>query len=88
MGVGIFLFPRLLGGEFGENVTFRRMALAAVALLASFAVEIWVNPAAGQILRAAAFIFALAHVPWRRGKDAPPPGTLANALRFCACRSR
>lgn len=82
MGVGIFLFPRLLGGEFGENVTFRRMALAAVALLASFAVEIWVNPPAGQILRAAAFIFTLAHVPWRRAKDAVSPGTLANALRF------
>jgi uncharacterized protein involved in response to NO len=67
MGVGIFLFPRLLGGDFGEDVTFRRMALAAVALLASFAVEVWVLPAAGQILR---------------GKDAATPGTLANALRF------
>lgn len=82
MGVGIFLFPRLLGGEFGENVTFRRMTLAAVALLASFAVEVWIHPAAGQILRTAAFIFALAHVPWRRAKDAVSPGTLANALRF------
>lgn len=82
MGVGIFLFPRLLGGEFGESVTFRRMALAAVALLASFAVEVWLNPAAGQILRAAALVFALAHVRWRRGRDAASPGTLANALRF------
>jgi uncharacterized protein involved in response to NO len=82
MGVGIFLFPRLLGGEFGEDVTFRRMALAAAALLASFAVEVWVNPAAGQILRAAALVFALAHVRWRRGKNATSPGTLANALRF------
>jgi uncharacterized protein involved in response to NO len=82
MGVGIFLFPRLLGGGFGEDATFRRMALAAVALPASFAVEVWVNPAAGQILRAAALVFALAHVRWRRGKDAASPGTLANALRF------
>ena len=83
MGVGIFLFPRLLGGEFGEDATLRRMALAAVALLASFAVEIWIPPTAGQILRAMAFVFALAHVRWRRGKDAASPGTLANALRFC-----
>ena len=83
MGVGIFLFPRLLGGEFGEDATLRRMALAAVALLASFAVEIWIHPTAGQILRAMAFVFALAHVRWRRGKDAASPGTLANALRFC-----
>lgn len=85
MGVGIFLFPRLLGGNFGgerePRRAFRQMALAAVALLASFGVEVWVNPAAGQILRAAAFVFALAHVRWRRAKDAPSPGTLANALR-------
>ncbi len=82
MGVGIFLFPRLLGGGFGENVTFGRMALAAVALLASFPVEVWYNPTAGQILRTAAILFSLSHVRWRRGKDAPSPGTLANALRF------
>ena len=83
MGVGIFLFPRLLGGDFGENVTLRRMVLVAVALLGSFAVEIWINHTAGQILRAAAFVLALTHVPWRRSKDATSPGTLANALRFC-----
>jgi uncharacterized protein involved in response to NO len=82
MGVGIFLFPRLLGGGFGESASFRRMALAALVLLASFAVEIRINPAAGQILRAAAFLFALSHVRWRRDKDAASPGTLANSLRF------
>lgn len=89
MGVGIFLFPRLLGGDFGEPATptdtrksFRHMLLAAVVLLASFGVEVWVNPPAGQVLRAAAFIFTLSHVRWSRGKNAPSPGTLANALRF------
>ena len=89
MGVGIFLFPRLLGGDFGEPASerdtrrsFGYMALAAVALLASFGVEVWLNPMAGQLLRAAAFIFALTRVRWRRTKDAPSPGTLANALRL------
>jgi uncharacterized protein involved in response to NO len=90
MGVGIFLFPRLLGGAFGEpesavstRRSLRDMILAAVALLASFAVEIWLIPAAGQLLRAAAFVFALLHVRWRLPKGASPPGTLANALRGC-----
>jgi uncharacterized protein involved in response to NO len=88
MGVGIFLFPRLLGGNFGEpdspastRRSLRDMALAAAALLASFAVEIWLSPVAGQLLRAAAFVFALMHVRWRRPKGSPSPGTLANALR-------
>ena len=88
MGVGIFLFPRLLGGDFGEPTSpaasrraLRDMIVAALALLASFAVEVWVSPPAGQILRAAAFVFALAHVRWRRPKGTPSPGTLANALR-------
>ncbi len=89
MGVGIFLFPRLLGGNFGEpeSAPDRRralidMAVAAVALVASFGVEIWVNPVAGYLLRAAAFIFALSHVRWLLPKGSASPGTLANALRF------
>lgn len=89
MGVGIFLFPRLLGGDFGEPTTptdrsrsLLHMAMVAVMLLASFGVEIWINPAAGRILRTVAFVCALAHVRWRRAKDAPSPGTLANSLRF------
>ena len=89
MGVGIFLFPRLLGGNFGEPAaasdtrrSFGHMTVAAVVLLASFGIEVWMNPLAGQLLRAATFIFALTRVRWRRTKDAPSPGTLANALRL------
>ena len=87
MGVGIFLFPRMLGNSFGESApgsatrrSWRHMAIAAVSLVASFGVEIWLNAPAGIALRATAFVFALAHVRW----TAPDVGTLANALRF-AC---
>ncbi|MEO8616460.1 MAG: NnrS family protein [Luteolibacter sp.] len=89
MGVGIFLFPRLLGGDFGEPASapdrrrsLIKMAIAAAALLASFPVEIWMNPVAGQILRAAAFVFALSHVRWRLPEGTPSPGTLASSLRI------
>ncbi len=89
MGVGIFLFPRLLGGNFGEPATkpdarraFLEMTLAALALLASFGIEAWWHPMTGQLLRAAAFAFAITKVRWRLPKESPSPGTLANALRF------
>lgn len=86
MGVGIFLFPRLLGGDFGEPVNARRpflqMVVPSLALPASFAVEVWWHGMSGQLLRAAVFAYALSRVRWRRPKGAPSPGTLANALRF------
>ena len=88
MGVGVFLFPRLLGGDFGEvapgSATRRALLqtlLAAVLLLSSFGIEVWVEQRAGQLLRAAAFVVALAQVRWRRAPASPPPGTLASALR-------
>ena len=86
MGVGIFLFPRLMGNSFGEPApgaatrkSWRHMAVAAVSLVASFGVEIWLNESAGIALRAAAFVFAISHVRWI-GKAGI--GTLANALRI------
>jgi uncharacterized protein involved in response to NO len=88
MGVGIFLFPRLLGNTFGEpepgaptRRSWRHMIVAAAALLASFAVEAWIHPTVGMLLRAAAFVFALAHVRWFRASESGKAGTLANALR-------
>lgn len=88
MGVGIFLFPRLLGGSFGKpepgaatRRSWRRMALAAVSLVASFGVEIWLNAPAGIALRTAAFVFAISHVRWIGKAGSPKIGTLANALR-------
>ncbi|RYD24233.1 MAG: NnrS family protein [Verrucomicrobiaceae bacterium] len=91
MGVGIFLFPRLLGDSFGgpgPGKATRRswwaMATAAVCLVSSFAIEVWWNPTVGILLRAAAFAFALSHVRWMGKPGSPKVGTLANALRvFC-----
>lgn len=89
MGVGIFLFPRLLGNAFGEpepgeetRKSWRNMIVAALALVASFPVEIWVNPSAGLLLRVAAFVFAISHVRWIGKAGSPKVGTLANALRI------
>jgi uncharacterized protein involved in response to NO len=89
MGVGIFLFPRLLGNSFGEPApgvdtrrSWRDMIIAAIALVASFPVEIWGNETAGLLLRAAAFLFAISHVRWIGKKGSPEIGTLANALRL------
>ncbi|MES2659317.1 MAG: NnrS family protein [Verrucomicrobiota bacterium] len=88
MGVGIFLFPRLLGNSFGEpepgaatRKSWRHMIVAAVSLLASFGVEIWLSESAGIAMRAAAFVFAISHVRWIGKAGAPKIGTLANALR-------
>lgn len=88
MGVGVFLFPRLMGGDFGEpapgiaaRAAVIRTLIAAAALLASFGVEVWVNPIAGVLLRVAAFVFALAQVKWRRPAGAPLVGTLPRAMR-------
>jgi uncharacterized protein involved in response to NO len=89
MGVGIFLFPRLLGGEFGEpapGAQTRRslvhMAIAGAAMLASFAIEVWWHHGAGVALRVAALVFALGHVRWIRARGSAPAGTLANAMRI------
>lgn len=89
MGVGVFFFPRLLGGSFGEPRSPREarrlcisMTVAAVVLVASFAVEVWWHRQAGLFMRAAAFVFVLAHVRWRKAADLPHVGTLGNALRF------
>lgn len=89
MGIGIFLFPRLLGNAFGEpepgaetRKSWRNMSIAALVLVASFGVEVWLNRNAGLLLRAAAFVFALSHVRWVVKPGSPKVGTLANALRI------
>jgi uncharacterized protein involved in response to NO len=89
MGVGIFLFPRLLGNAFGEpepgvetRKSWRNMSITALVLLASFGVEVWWNVNAGIGLRVAAFVFALSNVRWLNKKGSPKVGTLANALRI------
>ena len=89
MGVGIFLFPRLLGSDFGgpepgaeTRKSWRNVSIVALALVASFGVEVWLNQNAGLLLRAAAFVFALSNVRWLLKPGSPKIGSLANALRI------
>lgn len=85
MGVGIFLFPRLLGNDFGGTPTRKSwlaMFLTAAVLIASFPAEIWVNPSAGLLLRVVAFIFAICQVRWFGKSEDGHVGPLANGLRF------
>lgn len=89
MGVGIFLFPRLMGGDFGEPKSavegrnlLRHVMLAAAVLIAGFVVEAWYHRSAGLWMRAATFAFMLALIRWRSSPTQAPVGTLANALRI------
>lgn len=88
MGVGIFLFPRLMGNSFGEpgpgkprKAARRHTILAAVALVGSFVLEALGHPAMGGVLRAASFLCAMASVKWKQSRKTM--GSLGNALRFC-----
>lgn len=88
MGVGAFLFPRILGGGSGEPSTpaeSRRMllrALAAAALITgSFPLEVAGHPAAACLLRAGtAAGYLLSEVRWRRHPGDPPRGSLGRGL--------
>lgn len=88
LGIGSFLFPRMLGGAFGEpgsareaGAKRRRAVIAAVLLVGSFFLEAdgWV--AAGVLLRlGVAAGYLLLEVRWRRQPGGAQRGTLARGL--------
>lgn len=88
LGIGSFLFPRLLGGSFGEasgsTDTRRRLQRALFAsglLVASFVLEAWDGARTGPLLRAAAATwYLLTEIRWRRAPGAPPRGSLTAGL--------
>lgn len=88
LGIGSFIFPRILGGSFGEPATAAeartklfRALLAAVLLVASFFIEVHGSPAAGYLLRAGvATAYLLIEITWRRSPGDPPRGSLAKGL--------
>lgn len=73
LGIGSFLFPRMLGGDFGDRgsaaqgrAKFIRAAVALLVLVASFWIEAYVNPIAGYGLRALiALACLLVEVSWK-----------------------
>ncbi|SKA76432.1 Uncharacterized protein involved in response to NO [Prosthecobacter debontii] len=89
LGIGSFLFPRMLGGSFGEpKTTLQKQAaligagLTSLLLVASFALEVWVDARAGCGLRVtASVIYLLQEIRWSRAEGAAPRGTLATGLR-------
>lgn len=82
LGIGSFLFPRLLGADFGvaaapRQARFRlvRAIVAAAALVGSFFLESYGAPLAGCLLRGLTFLTYLSmEVPWRRSASGAPRG--------------
>jgi uncharacterized protein involved in response to NO len=93
LGIGSFIFPRILGGDFGEPVTAQetmrkraRAIAAALLLVGSFFVEIFLFPLAGYALRGcAAAVYLLGEVRWRRRVGDPPRGSLATGMQWALC---
>ena len=90
LGIGSFIFPRMLGGDFGEpktplearNKRVRTIAAAAL-LVGSFFVEAFGWPLVGYALRAiTAAAYLLVEVRWRKAADDPPRGSLAAGMKW------
>jgi uncharacterized protein involved in response to NO len=88
LGIGSFIFPRMLGGEFGDprtaaqvRVKFIRSAVAAALLLGSFFLEAFGKVAMGYGLRAVtATVYLVTEVRWRRTPGEAPRGSLTTGL--------
>lgn len=90
LGIGSFVFPRMLGGDFGEPKTpaqtrskLRRSLAAAILLVGSFFLEAMGQVAAGYTLRTlVAATYLLTEVRWRVATDDAPRGTLSSGLKW------
>ena len=86
LGIGSFLFPRLLGGSFGETGAdirprLQRALLASALLIASFILEAWDHARLGPLLRAGtATWYLLVEIRWRRAPGDAPRGSLTTGL--------
>ncbi|MCW5558871.1 MAG: NnrS family protein [Verrucomicrobiae bacterium] len=86
LGIGSFVFPRILGGSFGDPSTdaemrkkLRRTLLAIVLLIGSFLLEVFGSTVVGGLLRAAVcLIYLLLEVRWKKQAG---QGTLAAGLK-------
>ena len=90
LGIGSFLFPRILGGSFGDSSSpleaqrrLLKAVSAAVLLTASFFIEVYGSPVMGYLLRAAtSLIYLLLEVRWQKQPSDPPRGSLASGMQW------
>ncbi len=90
LGIGSFLFPRMLGGDFGEPKTpaqsrakLIRSVAAAVFIISSFVIEAMGQVIAGYALRGiVAAAYLLIEVRWRKSPNDEPCGTLTTGLKW------
>lgn len=88
LGIGSFLFPRILGIRFEEShqeqekkVRARRCLIAGILIIASFLLESFDFSRAGIILRIITMLgFFLQEIRWTRKPDEAPRGTLAHGV--------
>ncbi len=88
LGIGSFIFPRILGGDFGapeepaaRRASLVRALLAAALIIGSFFMETSGHAVPAYLLRAgAAAAYLLIEIRWRRAPEAAPRGTLARGL--------
>lgn len=84
LGIGSFIFPRILGGDFGEPTTSdaQRRSLvhaagAAALIVASFPLEAWGHIFAGYALRTLIpVIYLLNEINWRKSAGTLPKGLI------------
>ncbi|MEZ0277564.1 MAG: NnrS family protein [Roseimicrobium sp.] len=90
LGIGSFIFPRIMGGSFGEanspleqRQKLQRTLVAAVLLVGSFFLEAFGAPLTGYITRAAVCVaYLLIEIRWRAPGDSASGGTLAAGLKW------
>lgn len=88
LGIGSFVFPRMIGKEFGEprsaaeaRLMAVRAALASALIVASFFLEAWGRPEVGLVVRAVvAVCYLWVEIRWRRSPGDAPRGSLTAGL--------
>lgn len=88
LGIGSFVFPRMLGGSFGEpgsrcesRVMLLRATLASLLLVGSFFLEAWGQASAGLGLRATvAAAYLAVEIRWLHRAGDSPRGSLTTGL--------
>ena len=90
LGIGSFVFPRMLGGDFGDpkspaqtRIKLIRSLAASVLLVGSFFAEAFGQVIVGYVLRALVSAgYLLIEVRWRKAADDEPCGSLSTGLKW------